>query len=316
MKNRFMISTVMFLCVLLLAGCVRQKERETKTPVDNGKLSVVTSFYPMYDFAKKIAGTNAEITVMVPAGTEVHDWEPSVSDLARLEQADLFIYSGAGMEPWAEDILESLENPKLIAVEASQGVSLMNEEERQEENQEEEHHHHGSYDPHVWLDPQNAKIEMKNIMEAFISADPENQTYYEENYQNYAEKLDELDRKFEETFAGIENKHIVVAHEAFGYLCRAYGLEQVGIEGLSADSEPVPSRMVEIIEFIRKNNVKCIFFETLSTSKVVDTIAAETGVKTEVLNPFEGVEQEDQEKGMDYFSVMEQNRHVLEEALK
>ena len=157
---------------------------------DGQKLKVMASFYPMYDFAVKIGGDKAEVTNMVPAGTEPHDWEPAAADIKNLEEAALFVYSGGGMEHWVEDVLASLETKKLVSVEASAGVTLRSghihdEEEHkgaEEHTEEEEHgHDHGQFDPHVWLSPVNAKKEMENIKNAYVKADPENKDYYEKN---------------------------------------------------------------------------------------------------------------------------------------
>lgn len=294
------------------------QENESSGNVQNieqeaGRLKVVASFYPMYDFALKIGGDKVSVTDMVPAGIEPHDWEPAASDIANLEEADVFIYNGAGMEHWVDTVLDSLGNKELVTAEASAGIALQEgHSEEGEEHSEEE----GSYDPHVWLNPQYAKAEMNNIREAFAKADPDNEAYYNQNYETYGAKLDELDQKFKETLTGLENKDIIVAHEAFGYLCSAYGLNQVGIEGLSPDSEPDPAKMEEIIKFAKDNQIKIIFFEELVSPKVAETIANEVGVGTDVLNPLEGLSEEDIKAGGDYFSVMETNLNSLVKALQ
>lgn len=320
MKLILVLSAAVLAAGVILSGCT-DKDKET----DSEKLKVMASFYPVYDFAVKIGGEKAEVTNMVPAGTEPHDWEPATRDITNLEQADVFVYSGAGMEHWVEDVLKSLENQKLVTVEASNGVTLReghgHEEDHEEADQEneaaaEEEHDHGEYDPHVWLSPLNAKKEMENIKNAFIEADPDNKDYYEANYKTYADKFDELDQSFKDTLSPLPNKVIVVSHEAFGYLCNAYGLTQMGIEGLSPDSEPDPARMAEVIDFVKENNVKTIFFEELVSPKVAEAIAKETGAVTQVLNPMEGLSEEEIKAGGDYFSVMEKNLAALKNALE
>nr|WP_288827250.1 metal ABC transporter substrate-binding protein [uncultured Clostridium sp.] len=314
-KTNRTVKAVLFTAAVsaaLLSGCGRKKEAD-----NSGKLSVMASFYPMYDFAVKIGGDKVDVTNMVPAGTEPHDWEPATKDITSLEKADVFVYSGAGMEHWAEDVLKTLKNKNLTVAEASSGITLMKGHEREEgESQEAESEEHGEFDPHVWLSPVNAKKEMENIKDAFVKADPENEAYYQANYETYAGKFDELDKKFKDTLSPLPNKSVVVAHEAFGYLCNAYGLTQMGIEGLSPDSEPDPARMAEVIDFVKENKVKTIFFEDLVSPKVAETIAKETGAKTEVLNPLEGLTDEQLKDGDDYFSVMEKNLTVLKEALE
>ena len=311
------LSALVCACTLslsLLTGCGTQP---ADTAADDGRLRVLTSFYPMYDFACKIGGDCIDVTNMVPSGTEPHDWEPSTNDLKNLEKADVFIYNGADMEPWADDLLVS-RSDTLHVVEASENVELRTTDGEHEHAHEHEgaDHHHGDFDPHVWLDPENAKIEMEAIRDALCAADPENSTVFQSNYEKYAAELDALDAEFREKLAPLPNRTIVVAHEAFGYLCDAYGLTQVGIEGLSPDSEPDPGRMAEVIDFVRDHNISTIFFEELVSPKVAEAIASETGAQAKMLSPLEGLSDEQAAAGADYFSVMHDNLAALMEALK
>lgn len=290
------------------------KDNVNNKNTSNNKLEVYTSFYPMYDFAVKVGGDKIHVTNLVPAGVEPHDWEPSTTDMVNLENADILIYNGAGMEHWIEQVSTSLENKKLVMVEASKGISLL-EGGHDEEEEPSEEAEEGGYDPHVWLSIKNARLEMENIKNALVEADKENASYYEANYKTYAEKFDVLDKEFTDTLTPLTNKSIVVAHKAFAYLCADYGLTQVPIEGLAADSEPDAKRMAEIIEFAESNNVKTIFFEELVSPKVAETIASEIGAATEVLNPIEGLTEEQVSGGEDYLSIMEQNLNALKKAL-
>lgn len=310
------LSALVCACTLslsLLTGCGTQP---ADTAADDGRLRVLTSFYPMYDFACKIGGDCIDVTNMVPSGTEPHDWEPSTNDLKNLEKSDVFIYNGADMEPWADDLLVS-RNDTLRVVEASENVELRMTDGEHEHAHEHEgaDHHHGDFDPHVWLDPENAKIEMEAIRDALCAADPENSTVFQSNYEKYAAELDALDAEFREKLAPLPNRTIVVAHEAFGYLCDAYGLTQVGIEGLSPDSEPDPGRMAEVIDFVREHSISTIFFEELVSPKVAEAIASETGAQAKMLSPLEGLSDEQAAAGADYFSVMHDNLAALMEAL-
>ena len=310
------LSALVCACTLslsLLTGCGTQP---ADTAAGDGRLRVLTSFYPMYDFACKIGGACIDVTNMVPSGTEPHDWEPSTNDLKNLEKADVFIYNGADMEPWADDLLVS-RSDTLRVVEASENVELRTTDGEHEHAHEHEDadHHHGDFDPHVWLDPENAKIEMEAIRDALCAADPENSTVFQSNYEKYAAELDALDAEFREKLAPLPNRTIVVAHEAFGYLCDAYGLTQVGIEGLSPDSEPDPGRMAEVIDFVREHSISTIFFEELVSPKVAEAIASETGAQAKMLSPLEGLSDEQAAAGADYFSVMHDNLAALMEAL-
>jgi len=315
------------LIVSLLAGCGTPQEPSASNANGNQsqdkKLSVYTSFYPMYDFASKIGGDKIDAVNMVPAGTEPHEWEPTAADIAGLEETSVFIYNGAGMEHWVEDVLESIQNDSLIAVEASKGLTLLegHHDDEEEHSEEEEHsdedeHSHGEFDPHVWLDPMNAKAEMESIKNSFIQADPDNKDYYEANYTKYAAEFDALDKEFRDAITSLPNKDIIVAHQAFGYLCSAYGLNQVPVEGLAPDSEPDPARVAEIIEFAKEHDVKVIFFEELVSPKVAEVIASAIGAKTDVLSPVEALSDEQMENGDDYFTVMRHNLEALKAALK
>jgi len=305
--KKFILFFVLIFSFSVLAGCTGSSINSSTT-VSTGKLSVVTSFYPMYDFAGKVGGDKVSVTNLTPAGTEPHDWEPSSADMIRLEKAQIFIYNGAGMEHWVDSVLASLENKNLVVVEASANAPLLDSSGNSSAES-------SSVDPHVWLDPEIAKIEMKSILDAFQKADPADADYFQANYDKYALEFDKLDAEFTAALADVPRKDIVVAHNAFGYLCSAYGLTQMPIEGLSADSEPDAARMSEIIDFVSKNNVKVIFFEELVSPKVADAIARETGSTTAVLNPLEGMSEADQAAGKDYFSVMRENLNTLVEAL-
>ncbi len=330
MKKYLIAATILAFSVLFTACSTKKEEpsakstepaaesmNDTQNNADqstSGKLKVYTSFYPLYDFARKVGGDKVDVTNLVPAGTEPHDWEPATTDILSLEKGDILIYNGAGMEHWVDQVTSSLENKNLVLVEASDGLTLL---EGGEEEEEEHDDAEGSgYDPHVWLSIRNAKKEMENIKNAFVKADPDNSDYYEENYTKYAAGFDELDQKFTSELSAAANKDIVVAHKAFAYLCADYGLNQVAIEGLAADSEPDAKRMAEIIEFAKSNNINTIFFEELVSPKVAETIASEIGAKTDVLNPLEGLTQEQLNTGEDYLSVMEENLEALLKALE
>ena len=324
MKKRMLGFVSAALCAALLAGCtggtgsVSSAVESAPGAEEGQKLSVYTSFYTMQDFAEKIGGDKVTVTNLVPPGTEPHDWEPQPNDIVGLENANVFIYNGAGMEHWVSSVLDSLQNDRLVAVEASSGISLLEGAGEHEdgdshagESAEEEK---SSTDPHVWRSPLNAKKEMENIKNAFAQADPANKETYEANYSKYAAQADALDSKFRKMTGGLKSKELIVAHQAFGYLCREYGLNQVAIEGLSADSEPDAARMAEIIRFAKEHKITTIFFEELVNPKVAETIAKATGAKTAVLDPVEGLSDENKAMGLEYFSIMEKNLEAIREA--
>lgn len=291
-------------CLLLVLTCLFGTCLSGCGKTDNPKdgLVVYTSIYPVYDFTLKIAGEYATVENLVPAGVEPHDFEMGTQDMVKLTEADLLVYSGAGMENWVDKSLETLGSDAPETVEASEGISLLTEEETE--------------DPHVWLNPENAKIMMENIKNALCDLDSTHAETYEANYEMYKSKLENLDESYKDALAQVSKRDIVVSHASFGYLCDAYGLVQKPIEGLMADSEPDPATMSEIISFMKEKEIQYIFDEELVNNKVVDTIAGETGAVMEILDPIEGLSEERMQAGEDYFSIMEKNLAVLEKALK
>ncbi len=311
-------AAVAVLCVVGLTACsnagTSTSTSESQPANESQKVQVVASFYPMADFAQKIGGDHVEVENLCPAGTEPHEWEPSPTDITAIENADVFVYNGADMEGWVDDTLASA-NLKGSVVCASDGIELRVANHDHDAAEADSHEHAGEHDPHVWLAPENAKKEAENIKDALVKADPANASDYEANYEKWASEFDALDKEFSTQLSQTAGKTIVVSHEAFGYLCDAYGLVQEPITGMDAEGEPDAKTMAEIVQFVHDNNVKVIFSEDLVSPKVAQQIADETGAACEVLNPIEGLEQEDLDAGEDYFSVMRSNLDELVRAL-
>ena len=305
---------LMLIAVFVLVGCGSDAKRANS----DSKITVYTSFYPMYDFTKKVGGDRVNVVNLVPPGMEPHDWEPAPTDIANLDKANMLVYSGAGMEHWVDKVVKSLKNDKLILVEASKGVTLLqgHDEDHHTHKPGESHSDHEAVDPHVWLDPMNAKKQMEAIKNGLAQADPKNADYYEANYKKYAMELDQLDKEFKETLSPLPRKEIIVSHQAFSYLAGAYGLTQESIRGISPDEEPDPARMTEIIRFAKERGVKVIFFEEMVSPKIAETIAKETGAQVMVLSPLENLTDEQVKAGDDYFSVMRRNLAALKAALE
>lgn len=307
---------------VLLAGCGNNAEKAS-TAASEEKLKVVATFFPMYEFSKQVAGDHADVVALIPSGVEPHDWEPSAKDMATLQEADVFVYNGI-VEGWAEQALASAANGERVVVEASKGLPLIegaeheHEDEQAEEGHAEEDHEdegHGP-DPHVWLSPALAQQEVAAIEAALAQADPAHREDYERNAEAYIAKLKELDQAYKDGLAGAKRKAFVTQHAAFGYLAQEYGLTQVPIAGLSPEQEPSPSEMAEVVAFAKERDVKTIFFETLVEPKVAKVVADEIGAKTDVLNPLEGLTEEERGEGLDYIGVMKQNLAALKKALE
>ncbi|BBH20568.1 high-affinity zinc uptake system binding-protein ZnuA [Paenibacillus baekrokdamisoli] len=309
------------LALVLLSGCggnANQANNASTVPANNvntgKKLNVVTTFYPMYEFSKQVAGDHADVIALIPAGAEPHDWEPSAKDMAKVKEADIFIYNGI-VEGWVDKALASASNDKRVVVEASKGINLMEGMHEEEEGDAHNAEEGTILDPHVWLDPVLAQKEVESIQAAFEQADPANKEDYKKNAESYIAKLKDLDEAYKSGLKDVKNKDFVTQHAAFSYLAKQYGLTQVPIAGLSPEQEPSPGKMADIIKFAKEHQVTTIFFETLVDPKVAQTVANELGAKTDVLNPIEGLTDEDKTKNLDYIGIMKNNLEALKKAL-
>ena len=318
MKKTIYFIMIAVCLMISLVGC-NQADDDGKRFVDKDKISIVTTIYPVYDFASNIAGDKAEIINLVPTGVEPHNFELSPKDMQLIEEADLFIYNGAGMENFVDKTLNAIQNENLVIVECAKDVTLLeshhlhHEDEHEEEHEEE---HDAKVDPHTWLSVQNAIVAIEYMKDALVTLDKENAQYYEDNYRAYKDELLELDALYQAELKDLPRDTIVVNHEAFGYLCEAYGIHQVGIEGLSADSEPDSARMKEIVDFCKEEDIRIILFEELVSPKVAKTVASEIGAETMVLNPIGGLTAEQEANGKNYIELMKDNLEVLKTALQ
>ena len=286
------ISLILLMLVLLIAGCGSEEKAA------QNKLQVAASFYPMAEFARNVGGDKVEVTMLVPDGAEAHDWEPSPTDLAKLGRAQVFVYNGI-VESWAEQAIAALNERKLVAVQAGKDLYA-----RQ-----------GKQDPHVWISPKKAIIEVNRITDALCQADQDNAAYYQGNRDKYVEKLHALDKQLSQLTAKAPRKVFVTAHAAFGHLADDYGLQQLAVNGLSPTAEPTPADLQNLIKVVEKEKIEYIFFETLTDPKTAELLAKETGAKTAVLDPLEGLSKEGRAKNLDYLQIMQQNIHNLNIAL-
>jgi zinc transport system substrate-binding protein len=323
MKRKIVSMTIIFLFIFstVLSGC------SSTQPLNlvQGKINIVTSFYPLYDFASKIGGKHVHVMNLVPAGVEPHDWSPTSGVMRTISNADLLIYNGIGLEGWIEDFLQSLKaDSSLIAIEASKDVDLLpaqedsnDEHSHQDSSSHENEEHDGnSYDPHIWLSLQNAKQIAANVRDGLIQIDSMNQATYEANYIQLVEQFEMLDKSFRTSLASLPKKEIAVSHQAFAYLCRDYGLTQIAVMGLSPDAEPTAQKIKQISDFIKEHQLKYIFFEELVSDKLAKTLAQDLQIETLVLNPLEGLTKDQVAAGADYISIMKKNFEHLIKALQ
>ena len=303
----------------LLAGCGAAGSTTENTESD--KLQVVTTFYPMYDFTKQVAQDDAEVSMLLEAGMEVHSFEPSSQMIAEIQDADVFIYNSPEMETWVPDVLASIDTSDMVVICASDAITLLEYEgeahahdhESEEEWANAGHSH--TVDPHVWLDPVLAQTEVSTIAEGLAEADPDNAEDYLENAGIYNGKLNELDEAYRAAFEGTENRTFVTQHAAFAYLAARYDLNQISVTGLNAEVEPSAAALATLSDYVKANNISHIYFENNASSQTAETLAEEVGVELAVLSPLEGITEEDQKKGSDYISVMLENLEALKKSI-
>lgn len=274
------------------------------------KVKVAATIFPLADFARQVGGERVTVEQLLPAGAEPHSWEPSPRDVACILNAQAFIFNGAGLEPWVEKLRDDLIKKGILVVEASAGLNLLPGEGRA-------HHSHPpeAVDPHVWLDPVLAAEIVQKIAGALAEIDPAGRDYYAERAQQYRQELSQLDEEYRKGLSGLAVRKIVVSHEAFGYLARRYGLEQIGVMGLSPQSEPTPERVKKVITICRQHNVRYVFFESQVSPRLAEAIAREVGARTLVLHPIGNLTPEQQARGDNYLSIMRENLENLKTAL-
>ena len=292
---------------------------ENSTPEEN-KIKVTVTFDAMKEFVTAVGKDKVEVSTVIPAGTEAHDFEPKAKDLADMSTAEVFVYNGLGMEGWAEEAISAANNADMIVVEASKGADVIEREEESEDHEEdadheedEEHedeHSHGKYDPHLWLGLKGAQTEVKNITDALVQADPDNKDYYEQNSNDYIASLESLYNEYNEKFQSLENKNFVTGHAAFGYLCRDFGLEQTSVRDIFAEGEPSAQQLTELVEYCRENNVTTIFSEEMVSPAVSQTLANEVGAAVETIYTIESAQD-----GMTYLERMESNLSKIYDSL-
>lgn len=273
------------LCLIALvsfSGCSNNKPQADKQ--EESKIKVYVTFDGMREFVSAVGKDKVEISTIIPDGTEPHDFEPKAQDLAGLSSAQVFVYNGLGMEAWADDAIKAADNKDLITVEASKGADAIKNTEPEEIEE------HGQYDPHLWLSLKGAEIEVKNIKDALVEADPSNKDFYEKNCNDYISQLESLYNEYNEKFQSVDKKSFVTGHAAFAYLCRDFGLEQNSVEDVFAEGEPSAQQLSELVNYCKENKVTTIFAEEMASPEVSQTLADEVGAKVETIYTIESNE--------------------------
>ena len=268
---------------------------------DDGKLTIVASFYPLQWLAEQIGGDVVTVTSLTKPGAEPHDLELAPSDVARVADADLVAYL-SGFQPAVDDAVDR--EARHTSFDAAQAADL-DLTYTPIEDGEEQHDAEGAVDPHFWLDPQRLSAVAAALTQRMSEQDTKDAAAFSANLATLQGELADLDHDFAEALQSCQNRDLVTSHNAFGYLAGRYGLTQVGITGLTAEGEPSPSDLAEVTEFVRDHDVHTIYYETLVSPAIAETVARETGAKTAVLDPIEGLT--DDSPGHDYLDVMRAN---------
>jgi zinc transport system substrate-binding protein len=254
----------------------------------SGKKEVAASFYPLAFAAEELGGDAVHVVNLTPPGTEPHDLEPTPSDVRELKSADLVLLLGHGFQPQLEEAAGS--DDSVVELLDTSGVNRF-----------------ANDDPHVWLDPIRYELIARRIGEELAAPTS--------SVERFVARLKELDREYRRGLAHCARRDIVTSHEAFGYLAQRYELRQIPITGLSPEAEPSPKDLSRVVDLVRSTHATTVFFETLVSPRIAKAVASETGARTAVLNPIEGLEPSEAERGEDYFSLMRSNLATLRAAL-
>ncbi len=282
------------LCIALFTGCTQIDQQNS-----DGKLSVSASFYPLAFLAEQIGGEFVNVLQVTPDGVEPHDYEPTAKQVAQSMEADLFLFNGGGVDGWAEKLSPELINNDGKALRAMSTIQK-----------------NGVSDPHVWLSPRLMKTLVPKIETMMSERDPVHNTEYKINAQLLIEGLEILDADYQGGLKDCSLRTVVVSHNAFRYLARDYHFTTLAISGLSPEEEPSLKKLAEIATIVKEQGIKHIFFETLVSPKLANTLAEEVGATTLVLNPLEGLTPEQRKNNETYFTLMQKNLSNLRTALQ
>lgn len=273
--------------IALLAAC---KPADDKTKV--GKLRVLATFLPVHAHASAIAGDRAVVKSLISGDVSAHDFSPRPTDMKRIAEADVLIFNGAGMEPWIDDLIQQAAKTDLKKVDLSTDIHLLKnanplDDDHDHDEHDHEHHDHGEHNPHYWLDPILAIQQAETIRDALINADPKGAATYQENAAAYISKLRELDADFQEILDPLPSKKLVTFHDAFPYLAKRYGLENLGYLSKFPERDPAPAELAALIDRIRTAGVKILFAETGYEPALLQRVASETGTQVSMLDTLE-----------------------------
>ncbi len=305
MKKSFLVISILVIVVLTIGIVLwsTNKPSQIAGPDSADKLKIVTSFYTIGEFAHQVGGDLVDVEVITPAGTEPHDYEPTPQQISHIYSADAFFLNGAGLDSWAEKIafdisIKSTLPIHTVSVIPLSGVVMLRQSTP-------------VLDPHFWLDPQIATEEIREISLQLTRIDETHGEIYQKNADAYITKLTALSAEYRAGLANCQQRTIVASHDALAYLASAYDFQVIALTGLSPEAEPSAGRLAEIAQLAQEQQIKYIYFETLVSPKLAQTIADEIGAQTLVFNPLEGLTNEELASDANYISVMKTNLQNL-----
>lgn len=308
---------------IFMTACDAKKDNIIK---DDNRISIVSTIFPGYDFAKQIAGEKANVELLLPPGAESHSYEPSPQDIIKIQNADLFIYVGGESDEWVEKILDSMDT-KINVIKMMDVVDVYEEElvegmqEEHDHNIEDHDHdaeeHEHEYDEHVWTSIKNSIKIVDAIGDKLENIDSTNKEYYSKNKNDYEEKLSTLDTKFTDLFNNANSKTLIFGDRfPFRYFVEDYKLNYyAAFPGCSSETEPSTATVAFLIDKVKEESINTIFYIEFSNHNIADTIAESTNAKTAMLHSCHNVSLEDIENNASYYSIMENNYNTLKGAL-
>lgn len=271
-------------------------------------LKIVTTIFPLMEFAREISADRGEVSLLLPPGAGVHTWQPRASDILRLSSADLFIQVGAGLEPWIGSLLKSVSSTKLRVLAVADSLPI-EEHSNQEKGRAE-------LDPHIWLDF-GLDLAIVDLIAAELAAiDPESGPLFQAGAARLKARLHKLDAAYSQGLSRCPTKAFIIGgHAAFGYLAKRYGLEQLSLSGLSPDAAALPSRLLSAIAWGKERRVRAVFAEANASPQMAEVLAKELGVEVLVLHAASNLNRKEWESGLSFFAIMEENLVNLRKGL-
>ncbi len=306
------IISLIILVVIIFGLLTVLNLKNTEQVVNSDKLDIIATVYPVYDFTREIAGDKANVSMLLAPGVEIHDYEPTPQDIIKIQDSELFLYLGDKLEPWAGSVISGLDSKDNIKDISHEIEFAQIEDEEEHEHEEEE------YDTHIWLDPLKSIQLVQNITDEICSKDPQNEEYYREREKKYITKLSELDYEFEQVTKNAEGKEIVFAGPfSYSYLMNRYNLNYASAyDSCGENSEPSIDKIIEIIEEIKKYDIKYIFNKELSSGNIAKTISEETNTEILELHSLHSVTKEEMDRGETYLNIMYKNLENIKKALQ